>query len=79
MTKVVNNYIRSKETTASDMKQALKLFDELLWVLGINVDIKKLSNEEKEIVQKWQEARKNKDFEKADLYRKEINERNILL
>ena len=79
LTKVVNNYIRSKETTASDMKQALKLFDELLWVLGINVDIKKLSNEEKEIVQKWQEARKNKDFEKADLYRKEINERNILL
>ena len=79
LTKMVNNYVRNKETNVSDMKQALGLFDEMLWVLGINVDIKELSVEELEIVKKWQEARNNKDFAKADEYRKEINERNILL
>lgn len=79
LTKMVNNYVRNKETNVSDMKQALGLFDEMLWVLGIGVDIKELSAEELEIVKKWQEARNNKDFAKADEYRKEINERNILL
>ena len=79
LTKMVNNYVRNKETNVSDMKQALGLFDEMLWVLGIGVDIKELSAEELEIVKKWQEARNNKDFAKADEYRKEINERNIFL
>lgn len=79
MTKVVNNLIRNKDTDTSILKQTLKLFDDMLWVLGINIDLKPLNDEEKEIVLKWQEARNNKDFALADELRKEINERQIVL
>lgn len=79
ITKIVNNLIRNKETNASVLKQTLKLFDDMLWVLGINIDLNPLTGEEKEIVLKWQEARTNKDFALADELRKEINERKIIL
>lgn len=79
MTKVVNNLIRNKDTDTSILKQTLKLFDDMLWVLGINIDLKPLSSEEKEIVLKWQKARNDKDFALADELRKEINERQIVL
>ena len=35
--------------------------------------------QEKEVVLKWQEARKNKDFETADMLRNKINELGIRL
>lgn len=79
ITKIVNNLIRNKETNTSVLKQTLKLFDDMLWVLGINIDLNPLTSEEKEIVLKWQEARTNKDFALADELRKEINERKIIL
>jgi cysteinyl-tRNA synthetase len=51
----------------------------MLYILGINVDIKPLSIEEKEIVLSWQDARNNRDFEKADELRNKINELGIRL
>ena len=39
-------------------------------VFGINVDIKPLTLEEKQLVLDWQNARKEKNFELADKYRK---------
>jgi cysteinyl-tRNA synthetase len=41
--------------------------------------MKKLTIEEKELVNKWQDARNNKDFEKADKLRAEMNERGIIV
>jgi cysteinyl-tRNA synthetase len=58
---------------------ALSLFDELLDVLGLNIEMKKLTIEEKELVNKWQDARNKKDFEKADKLRAEMNERGIIV
>ena len=46
----------------------------MLYILGIKVDIKPLSIEEKEIVLSWQDARNNRDFEKADELRNKIYE-----
>lgn len=79
MTKIINNLIRDKNTDVEVKKQALCLFKEMLWVLGIEVDIKPLTKDEKDVVLKWQEARKNKDFALADELRKEITERKIVL
>lgn len=79
LVKLSNNYLRNKETTFKQKAEALKLLKELLWVLGIEVDIKPLTKEEREIVNAWNEARKMKDFEKADSLRKQITERNIIL
>ena len=58
---------------------ALSLFDEVLDVLGLNIEMKKLTIEEKELVNKWQDARNKKDFEKADKLRAEMNERGIIV
>ncbi len=79
LVKVVNNYVRDKNIDVKDLQEALQLFDEFLWVLGIETNLQELTSEEKEIVSKWQEARNLKDFAKADELRKIINERNILI
>ena len=46
---------------------------------GINVDIKPLTLEEKQLVLDWQNARKEKNFELADKYRAQITESGIEL
>ena len=50
-----------------------------MWVLGIDSIVKPLNNIELELVRKWQTARNNKDFESADVLRKEINDKGIIL
>lgn len=79
LVKLINLYTRNKDTLVSLKKEALELLYELLWVLGIEVDIKPLTKEEKDLVLEWNLARKNKDFTKADELRTKISERNILL
>ena len=79
LVKLINNYIRNKETSYEVKEEALELLKELLWVLGIEVEVSPLTKEEKELVIKWVDARGNKDFELADSLRKEITERNIVL
>lgn len=79
LVKLINNYIRNKETSYEVKEEALELLKELLWVLGIEVEVSPLTKEEKELVIKWVDARGNKDFELADSLRKEIAERNIVL
>ncbi len=79
MSKIINNLIRDKNASGEIKKQAMQLYKEMLWVLGIEVDITPLTPEEKNIVCKWYKARNNKDFTLADELRKEINERKIVL
>ena len=79
MSKIINNLIRDKNASGEIKKQAMQLYKEMLWVLGIEVDITPLTPDEKNIVCKWYEARNNKDFTLADELRKEINERKIVL
>lgn len=79
MSKIINNLIRDKNASIEIKEQAMQLYKEMLWVLGIEVDITPLTTEEKNIVCKWYEARNNKDFTLADELRKEINERKIVL
>lgn len=79
VTKIINNLIRSKDTSISDLQDALKALKDMLWVLGIEPDVVPLSNEDKELVISWNKAKIEKDFEKADKLRTEISERNIVL
>ena len=79
MTKLVNTYVRNPNIEANVLMQALKCLYELLWVLGINVDIIPLTVEEKELVNSWNKAKKEKNFELADKLRMEIQQRNITL
>lgn len=61
------------------LQKDLATFDAMLYVLGLKVDVKPLTEEEKELVNKWNLARKNKDFDTADTLRQEIVNRGIVL
>ena len=78
LNKEINKELRSNvslETLASLFKTLEKMLD----VLGLVIDINPLTNDEKILVNKWNEARSNKNFELADTLRQEINELGIKL
>ncbi len=79
MTKLANSLLREKEQNLPRMTAALNLFGDMLWVLGMNFEIKPLSETDVSLVKKWHEARKNKDFQLADELRQQINAKGIIL
>ena len=74
--KEINKEIRSGQNLEL-LANLFKTLNEMLEVLGLIVDIKPLTEEEKTLVNEWTIARQNKDFEKADLLRKQITELGI--
>ena len=77
--KLVNTFTRQKEFDEEYALQLLTLLSEQMWVLGIDKEIKVLSEEELTVVNQWQEARNNKNFELADELRQVIVEKGIEL
>lgn len=76
LVKDVNINIRNKDYQTLSLKfNALK---EILDVLGFSFDYHKLTDEDRDIYDKWVLARNNKDFASADLYRAELIKRNII-
>jgi cysteinyl-tRNA synthetase len=78
---IIWKMIKSKEISYEDKKNALLKFDK---VLGLDLDkIKKeeikISDEVKELIKQREEARKNKDWEKADRLRDEIKKRGYTI
>ncbi len=78
LTKFANTSLRNKSENEL-LNQILKGLKELLWVLGIEIDVKVLTQSEKELIQKWNEAKQNKDYALADELRTKINELKIEL
>ena len=76
LVKDINVLIRSKEYKNLAIK--FNTLVEILDVFGITFEYHKLTKEDKEIYTLWQEARNNKDFEKADIYRGQLIERGII-
>ena len=77
--KLVNTLTRQKEIDTNYALELLSLLEEQMWVLGIDTEVKALTEEELDVVNKWNEARKNKDFETADKLRQEIQDKGIIL
>ena len=77
--KEINIMLRQKEKDDSLLNQYLKTLEEMMYVFGLVVEIDRLNAEELELVNSWYDARGNKDYEKADLIRKEITYRGIVL
>ena len=80
---LINTTIKSMNTTlrSKDYKNlAIKTntFKTIMDVLGINLFVDKMSDENLLNYKKWQEARDNKDFETADIYRNKLVEAGIL-
>ena len=77
--KEINNSLRNPNTNVNDLNNQYLTLSDMLNILGINQELKPLTEEEKELVKKWQSARKEKNFELADELRKEINNKGIIL
>ena len=65
--KELNMAIRNKDLDLVSVK--FNTLDKILNVLGIDLFVKKMNDEQIEVYKKWNEARIAKDFEKADVYR----------
>ena len=74
--KAMNTSLRAKDYNSLAIK--LNTLKTILDVLGINLFVEKMNDENLENYKKWQEARANKDFELADVYRNKLTEAGIL-
>ncbi len=77
--KDVNIALRQREKDYALLNQYLVTLNAMLFVLGLKVDVKPLTIEQKELVNKWNAARSNKDFTEADRLRALITEQGIVL
>lgn len=76
--KQLNTALRSKEIDFETVSKYRNAVEKMLNVLGINVDKVVLSDEDKELFAKWNDAKSVKDFAKADEYRNELTARGLL-
>jgi len=74
--KEINVYTRSKDY--DNLLLEVNTFKKILDVLGINLFIEEMNEEQLKCYKDWQDARTNKDFAKADIYRAKLLEWNIL-
>lgn len=81
LTKDINTNIISKPVSKDVCESAIGIFDEICDVLGLLYNRKKsdLSSEIEALIEKRQEARRNKDWATADKIRDELKERGIIL
>ena len=76
--KLLNQSLRQKEIQWRDSISLAYTIIKLLDILGIVYEVPILSSEDFELFQLWNQAKEEKDFEKADVYRKSLMERELL-
>jgi len=75
--KICNNNIR-RNNNQNLLNQLLKALQYMTQILGFRIDITPVTPKDRETYKAWETARTNKDFEKADEYRKILMEKGIL-
>ena len=75
LVKLLNSEIRNKGNNICDITSKILVICD---VLGLKYDMTKFTDEDIELYNNWMNARVNKDFEKADMYRNKLIEKNIL-
>ena len=78
MVKMLNQAIRVREIDFANLSKITNSLVMALEVLGIKHNKVELSEEDKDIYAKWDEAKKAKDFANADKYRDILKDRGIL-
>ena len=76
--KEMNQVIRNREVDLVKLNDLYKTVTDMLYVLGLDIKTKVLSEEDKELYAKYLESKKNKDFETSDVLRAQLIERGIL-
>lgn len=76
--KEMNGLIRQRELDYPKLNGLYNSVKKMLEILGIEVQTIKVSQEDREIYVSWQEAKKNKDFELADQFRNQLQEKGLI-
>ena len=76
--KLLNQALRNKEINYVEISNEYNAIKKMLSILGIFIDEVKMSTEDLDIYNKWNDAKANKDFDTADKYRNILIERGIL-
>lgn len=76
--KKLNGELRQREIQFETVGKLRNAVEKMLDILGICVEKVQLTEEEKSLYLQWEEAKKEKDFEKADALRSQLIERGIL-
>lgn len=77
--KKMNKDFRTKDIDVHTLKDDFKTFQDMLYILGIGIELEPLTEAEKDLVRRWKIARSNKDFEQADQLREQISNLGIRL
>ena len=76
--KQLNTALRAKEIDFNVVSKYRNAVEKMLDILGIVVEKVVLTDEDKELFAKWNDAKAQKDFAKADEYRNELSTRGLL-
>ncbi|MGE6260833.1 cysteine--tRNA ligase [Heyndrickxia sporothermodurans] len=80
LSKQANYYLREKNTSEKVLYAFMNEFKNLFEVLGLKLETEELLDEEiEELIQKRNQARKDRDFSLADAIRDQLKEMNIIL
>lgn len=76
--KALNAALRVREVDYARVAGIVLAIERMLYVLGIEVSRIQLNEDDRKVYALWNEAKREKDFEKADGYRNTLIERGIL-
>jgi len=75
--KEINKLLRAKASNP-ELKYAYMALQNMMYILGFDMDMTRLSPEQRELYVDWEQARKAKDFAKADKLRGKLVELGVL-
>ncbi|MBB5183640.1 cysteine--tRNA ligase [Catenisphaera adipataccumulans] len=76
--KKLNQALRVREIDTNKVNALKNTLNKMLYILGIEFEPVQLTEADKKLYQQWRACVKAKDFEKADQYRAQLQEKGIL-
>lgn len=76
--KLLNQALRMKDINFDEVSKHYNAIKKMLNILGIYIEEVKMSEDDLNIYQKWNDAKAIKDYENADKYRSQLIEKGIL-
>lgn len=78
LVKMSNQMLRTPEVDKNKLLNLAKTMKDGLYLLGLDIPVITLSKEDKELLNQYDEARKNKNFEESDRIRNILSNKGIL-
>lgn len=76
--KQLNQLLRVKEANLPVVAQWVIAIETMIDIFGIKIERLELTNEDLDLYDRWNKSKSEKDFDKADEYRKALTQRGIL-